>query len=115
MHLEISCCLGYGPKSFNVKGYDAQAKINCFVTNWHGYLIILYQCHIWLVFTRIMVFLVRGRDTENIKKEGNRHWKTLKNEEKEKRRRQGKSNNTMNIFGFTFYIKDFILLEIFAG
>ena len=30
MQLEIPSCLGYGPKSFDVKDYDAQAKTNFF-------------------------------------------------------------------------------------
>ena len=28
MQLEIPSCLGPDPKSFNLKGYDAQTKIN---------------------------------------------------------------------------------------
>ena len=41
-----------------------------------------------------MVFLVKGRGAENIeKKKKTDGRKTLKNEEKEKRRIQGKSNN----------------------
>ena len=30
MQLKIQSCLGYGPQSFNVCGFDAQAKINVF-------------------------------------------------------------------------------------
>ena len=30
MQLEIPSCLGYVPKTFNVKGYDATAKTNVF-------------------------------------------------------------------------------------
>ena len=30
MQLEIPSCLGYSPKSFNVQGFYAQAKINIF-------------------------------------------------------------------------------------
>ena len=30
MQLEILSCLGYGPKRFNVQGYDGQAKTNVF-------------------------------------------------------------------------------------
>ena len=30
MQLEIPSCLGYGPQSLNVYGFDAQAKINAF-------------------------------------------------------------------------------------
>ena len=30
MQLEIPSCLGYGPQSLNVYGFDAQAKINIF-------------------------------------------------------------------------------------
>ena len=31
MQLEIPRCLGYGPKNFNVQGYDVQTKINVFL------------------------------------------------------------------------------------
>ena len=49
-----------------------------------------------------MVFLVRGRITENIKKKKKTdRRKTLKNEEKEKRRIQKNQITTMNIFNFT--------------
>ena len=41
VQLEIPSCLGYGPQSLNVYGFDAQTKINVF-TNWHCSLIILY-------------------------------------------------------------------------
>ena len=30
MQLDIPSCLGYGPQSLNVYGFDAQAKINIF-------------------------------------------------------------------------------------
>ena len=30
MQLEIPSCLGYGPQSLNVYGFDAQTKINVF-------------------------------------------------------------------------------------
>ena len=30
MQLEILSCLGYGPQSLNVKGFDVQAKVNAF-------------------------------------------------------------------------------------
>ena len=45
MQLEIPSCLGYGPQSFNLHGFDAQAKIIDF-----------YQlfCHL---ITRINVIL----------------------------------------------------------
>ena len=53
MQSEILSFLGYGPKSFHLKGYNAQAKINVFYHNFFkkNYLI---------------VFLVRGRSAENI-------------------------------------------------
>ena len=46
-----------------------------------------------------MVLLVRGRGAENIKKNWKKgRRKTLKNEEKEKRRIQGKSSNNNKHF-----------------
>ena len=71
----------------------------CFFLNWHCSLIILLiQDYIWVIFEwyllKIMVFLVMGRSAENIEeKEKTNRWKTLKSEEKEKRRIRGKSNN----------------------
>ena len=76
-----------------------------FFTNWHCYLIISYQCHIKLYLLGIMVFLVVGRGAENIEKKnkiGRR--KALENEAK--RIIQGSQITTMNIFGFTFYVKN---------
>ena len=32
MQLEILSCLGYGPKSFNLQGYDAQAKLYVYIS-----------------------------------------------------------------------------------
>ena len=53
-----------------------------------------------------MVFLVMGRGAENIEKKNKTdRKKTLKNENKVKRRIQGKSITIMNIFGFTFCSK----------
>ena len=58
-----------------------------------------------------MVFSVKGRGAENIeKKKKTDRMLTLKNEEKGKRKIQGMSKTT-NIFGFTLYIKNSILLE----
>ena len=49
-----------------------------------------------------MIFLVRGMGAENIEKTKKTDKReTLKNEEKEKRRIQGKLLTTINIFGFT--------------
>ena len=50
-----------------------------------------------------MIFLVRGMGAENIEKtKKTDKRKTLKNEEKEKRRIQGKLLTTINVyFGFT--------------
>ena len=31
MQLKILSCLGYGPKTFKVQGYDAQAKTSVFI------------------------------------------------------------------------------------
>ena len=54
-----------------------------------------------------MVFLVRGRGAENIEKKNKTdRRKTLKNEDKEKQRIQGKSNNNNE------HIKNYILLKI---
>ena len=39
------------------------------------------------------------------------HWKKEENEEKEKRRIKGKPNSNKNIFGFTCYMENHILLE----
>ena len=59
-----------------------------------------------------MVFLVRRRNAEDIKKKKKTvRRKTRKNDEKEKRRIQEKSITTMNMFNFTFYIKRYDLLE----
>ena len=55
---------------------------------------------------RIIIFLVRERGAKNIeksKKTGRR--KTLKNEEKENQEYKESQIITMNIFGFTFFIK----------
>ena len=52
---------------------------------------------------------LEGGVQETLKKRKNRR-KTLKNEEKGKRRIQTKST-TINIFAFTFYVKNYILLE----
>ena len=51
MQLEIPSCLGYGPKSFNVQGFYAQAKINIFyqlplVSN--NFVLISYLSEIYL-------------------------------------------------------------------
>ena len=61
----------------------------------------------------MMVFLVRGRSAENIEKKekkqtGQKHWniKRKKNEEYRESQMTG-----INIFGFTFYIKNNILLK----
>ena len=53
------------------------------------------------ILLRMMVFLIMGRSPENIeeKRKADRR-KTLKNEEKEKRRLQGKSNNNNIHIGF---------------
>ena len=49
-----------------------------------------------------MIFLVREMGAENIEKtKKTDKRKTLKNEEKEKRRIQGKLLTTINVFGFT--------------
>ena len=80
-------------KAFNALGHYAQAKINVF------YQLTLLPNNIVLTSSgwfllRTMVFFVMGRSAENIeekKKTGRR--KTLKSEEKEKRRIRGKSNN----------------------
>ena len=58
-------------------------------------------------------FLVSGRDPENIeKKKKTDRRKSLKNK-KNKRNEEYKENQiaTVNIFGFTFYIKNFLWLE----
>ena len=59
-----------------------------------------------------MVFLVRGRAAENIegkiKTDGR---KTLINEDKEKRRIQGKLNNNNENLWFYLFIKNYILLK----
>ena len=53
-----------------------------------------------------MVFLVRGTDAENIeKKKKTDRRKTLKNEEKEKLRIQGKSNNNKKHLWFYLLYK----------
>ena len=57
-----------------------------------------------------MVFLVRGRGTENIeKKKKTDIRKTLKNEKKKKRRIQGKSNNKNKYLWFYLSYKKIIL------
>ena len=57
-----------------------------------------------------MVFLVRGKGAENIKEKikTEKHWKmkTKKNEEYKE-----SQITTMSIFGFTFFIKNYILLK----
>ena len=56
-----------------------------------------------------MVFLVIGVQ-KTLQKRKNIQKKNIENEQKEKRRIQEKSK-AINIFGFTFYIKSYILLE----
>ena len=59
-----------------------------------------------------MVFLVRGRGAENIEEKiKTDRRKTLINEDKEKRRIQGKSNNNNEHLWFYFFIKNDILLK----
>ena len=50
---------------------------------------------------RIMVFLVRGRDGKN----------TGKEKKTDRRKKLHNSNNNNTLFGFTFYIKNYILIE----
>ena len=58
-----------------------------------------------------MVFLVRGRGAENIKKRRKqREEKTLKTKEKEKRRIQEKSNNNKKHLWFHLLYKSYIFL-----
>ena len=57
-----------------------------------------------------MVFLIRGRGTENIEEKiKTDRRKTLINEDKEKPRIQGKSNNNNEHLWFYFFIKNDIL------
>ena len=59
-----------------------------------------------------MVFLIRGRGTENMEEKiKTDRRKTLINEDKEKRRIQGKSNNNNEHLWFYFFIKNDILLK----
>ena len=54
--------------------------------------------------------MVRGKSAENIeKKKKTDRKKTLKNEQKEKGRTEGESNNKNKHLCFTFYIKNYIL------
>ena len=59
-----------------------------------------------------MVFLVRERGSENIEKRGKeteeKHWKMKRKKNEEYKESQ---ITTINVFGFTFYIKKYILLE----
>ena len=59
-----------------------------------------------------MVFLVRGRAAENIEEKiKTDRRKTLINEDKEKRRIQGKLNNNNENLWFYLFIKNYILLK----
>ena len=59
-----------------------------------------------------MVFLDRGRGAENIEEKiETEKRKTMINEDKGKQRIQGKQITTMGIFGFTFFIKNYIFLK----
>ena len=59
-----------------------------------------------------MFTLIRGRGTENIEEKiKTDRRKTLINEDKEKRRIQGKSNNNNEHLWFYFFIKNDILLK----
>ena len=59
-----------------------------------------------------MVFLVRGRGAENIEEKiKTDRRKTLINEDKEKRRIQGKLNNNNENLWFYLFIKNYILLK----
>ena len=61
-----------------------------------------------------MVFLVRRRGAENIEKRKQakeKHWK-MKRKKSEKQKES--QITTTNIFGFTFYMKNYILLESIA-
>ena len=78
-----------------------------FFTNWHCYLIISHYCHVKWYLLRIRLFLVRGSGAENIGgkiKTGRR--KTSKNDDKEKRRIQGKSNNNNKHLWFYLFVKN---------
>ena len=59
-----------------------------------------------------MVFLVRGRGAENIEKRRKqteeKYWKMKRKKNEEYKESQ---IATINIFGFTFYRKNYILLE----
>ena len=54
-----------------------------------------------------MVFLVRGKGTENLKKKKKKEKrKKLRNKKKKKTKKYRESKlTTINIFGFSFYIK----------
>ena len=91
MQLEIPSRLGYSPKSFNLKGYDAQAKIFYqFTLLSNNHVLISYLSGIYL--ESWFSWLGRGLQKTWEKKKTDRR-KTLKNEEKEKWKIQGKSNN----------------------
>ena len=77
-----------------------------FFTNWHCYLIISHYCHVKWYLLRIRLFLVRGSGAESIgKKIKTGRRKTSKNDDKEKRRIQGKSNNNNKHLWFYLFIK----------
>ena len=102
MQLEIPSCLRYGPKSFSLQGYDSKAKISDFYQ-----LTLLSNNHVLMLYfvifkwnlLRIVVFLIRVRYADSIKKKKKKKQKktdrkkTLKNKETEKRRIQLKSNS----------------------
>ena len=66
MQLEVSSCLGYCPKNFNVQGYDTQAKTNVFfqLTLLSNNLVLMSYLE-WYLF-RIVVFLIIGKSAGNI-------------------------------------------------
>ena len=60
-----------------------------------------------------MVFLVRRTGVENFEKKKEieeKHWK-MKRKKTEERKESQSQITAINIFGFTFYIKNYILLE----
>ena len=65
-----------------------------------------------------MLFLVLGRDAENIKKRSTKTKQTEQKHSKMKRKRNKEYKDsqitTTNIFGFTFYVEYYISLENIA-
>ena len=115
MQLEIPSCLGFGPKSFNRWGYDAQAKISVFFlpiininTNINTNFTLLSNNHTLMsylsgIYLKSWFSWFGGGSQKTLKK---RRKQTEEKQKKEKRRMQRKSkNNNKHLWFYLLYKK----------